>query len=234
MNSIKLPNRLLCVANCVESCRLLADIGTDHAYIPMYLVEKGIANNAIASDVVKGPVNIARENIKARNLQDKIKVVMADGLAGAVGADTAVIAGMGGTLICKILEDNSQIAHSIDRLVLQPMTCNYELRKYLHQNGYEIISEHLAQEERKIYNIMVVRSGSQHYEDEFHYYIGKCLFDQNDTLLPKYLKHKATVLKRRIDGMSNSQSLDTSKECEVLRPLYERYVKEIKKYDHSK
>ncbi|MBR0278174.1 MAG: tRNA (adenine(22)-N(1))-methyltransferase TrmK, partial [Clostridia bacterium] len=150
------------------------------------------------------------------------------------GADTAVIAGMGGTLICKILSDNIKIAHSIKTLVLQPMTCNFELRKFLHKNGFKIVSEKLAKEENKIYNIMVVTSGEQHFDDEFYYYIGKALFDLKDSLLPEYLKHRANVIKRQIGGMKKSKNPEIIKKSKKLQKLYVRFNKEIAYYDKSK
>lgn len=231
MDTMKLTPRLQCVANCVKKCSLLADIGTDHAYIPIYTVQKGIADKAIASDIVKGPLKIAADNIKAHNLEDKITTSMANGLDSAEDADVTVIAGMGGKLICTILSDNIEIAKKSDYMVLQPMTCSYELRKYLHSNGFEITDERLAKEENKIYNIMVVKEGNEKFEDEFYYYIGKKLFEKHDPLLSEYIRMRAEVIKKQYVGMKSSENRDLHQKAEKLEKLYYRFIEEADNYD---
>ena len=231
MDIIKLTPRLQCVADCVKKCSLLADIGTDHAYIPIYTVQKGIADKAIASDVVKGPLKIASENIKAYNLEDKITITMANGLDSAKDADVTVIAGMGGKLICTILSDNIDIAKKSDYMVIQPMTCSYELRKFLHSNGFEIIDERLAKEENKIYNIMVVKEGNEKFEDEFYYYIGKKLFENYNPLLSEYIKIRAEVIKKQYVGMKSSVNRDLHQKAKELEKLYYRFIEEADNYD---
>lgn len=233
MNEIKLTPRLLSVANMVPDTKLLADVGTDHAYIPIYLVKNGIAENAVASDVVRGPVEIAQNNVKSYSLDHKIQVKMAYGLKAAEGADTIVIAGMGGKLISEIIHEDINIAKSAKRLVLQPMTCEYDLRKFLHKNGFSIEKETIAEEDDKIYIVMTVLLGLQRFEDEFHYYIGKDLFDKKHPLLPKYLRKKANVIKKRINGMEKSSNPSVLKECETLKKLYDRIIKEVQTYGKS-
>ena len=227
MNNIKLTPRLSAVMAEIPRCQKLADVGTDHAYIPMCAVDLGVCDRAVAGDVVDGPVKIARNNVFENGLSDKIEVVKADGLSCAKGTDVAVIAGMGGKLICDIIKKDLDIAYSLDKIILQPMTCSFELRRFLHKNGFEIEKETLAKEDEKIYNIMVVKKGTQSFEDEFHYYVGKYLFDSKNPLLPKYLKHKASVLKRRIDGMEKSSDPKIISESQSLKKLYFRLLKEV-------
>lgn len=231
MNKIKLTPRLQCVADCVKNCKLLADIGTDHAYIPIYTVQNGLAEKAIASEVVKGPLGIASENIKLYNLEDKIIPVLANGLDSAKNADIIVIAGMGGKLICKILDDNIDIAKNADTLVLQPMTCSFELRKYLHANGFKITDEKLAKEEEKIYNIMVVEKGKESFLDEFHYHIGKKLFENRNRLLSEYIRMRANVLKKQFTGMKNSENNNLHQYAKSLEIMYQRFLTEADNYD---
>lgn len=226
MNKIKLTPRLQCVAEMVSPCEIVADIGTDHAYIPMYLVQNGVVKKAVASDVVDGPVAIARANVSDYCLDGYVKVTKAYGLKSAKGADVAVIAGMGGKLICDILAEDIDIARSIGTLVLQPMTCQYELRKFLHQNGFAIMRECLAKEEDKIYNVMTVSVGEQSFDDDFYYHIGKYLFESGDPLLAEYIHKKYEVLKKRIKGMKKSQNPDITAERESLEKLCERLEKE--------
>ena len=233
MDKLRLTPRLQCVADCIQPCRLLADIGTDHAYIPIYSIQNGIAHNAIASDVVKGPLQIAEENIKKYGFKDKILTAIADGLDSAKGADVIVIAGMGGKLICSLIQKNKIIAKSACYMVLQPMTCSYELRKFLHSNGFLIADEKLTAEENKIYNIMVVKPGIEKYDDEFFYYIGKKLFENQDPLLSKYIRLRAKVLKKQINGMK--QSLDTALHTKAMKleKVYNRFIKEADMYDQG-
>lgn len=230
MERIKLTPRLKCVADMAGECEVLADIGTDHAYIPMYMVQNSFAKKAVAGDVADGPVKIAKRNVLQNGLKDKIDVVKAYGLDAARGADTIVIAGMGGKLICDILKNSLKVAHSAKRLVLQPMTCAEDVRRFLHANGFAIVKEKLAKEENKIYNIMVAENGTQFYEDSFYYYAGKLLFENNDVLLAEFLHKKAKTLKRRADGMAKSEDAVVLKESLEIRALSERFLKEAENY----
>ncbi len=233
MNTIKLTPRLQCVADCIEKCNLLADIGTDHAYIPIYTVQSGIANNAIASDVVKGPLKIAADNIKSNHLERRITTVLADGLSSAKQSDVIVIAGMGGKLICTLLNDNIDIAKNAEYMVIQPMTCNFELRKFLHKNGFQITDERLAEEEDKIYNILVVKNGNDSFDDELFYHIGEKLFENHDPLLSKYIRMRAKVLKKQFEGMKSSENSELHKKAETLERLYCRFIKEADDCDNG-
>lgn len=231
MDNIKLTPRLQCVADCIKKCNMLADIGTDHAYVPIYAVQNAITDKAIASDVVEGPLKIASDNIKSCGLENKITTALAYGLASARGADVIVVAGMGGKLICDILQKDEYIAKGADYMVIQPMTCSFELRKYLHSHGFELVDERLAEEEEKIYNIMVVKKGVETYEDEFHYYIGKKLFENRDPLLSKYIRMRAKVLKKQFTGMIVSANENLHKKAKQLEDLYCRFIKEADDYD---
>jgi len=173
----KLTPRLKLIASLVPRGSTVADIGTDHAYIPIWLVNSGIAKHAIASDKSIGPLKIAEENIKHYNCEDKIELRQGDGLAvlaqanefnegpgnvpAAGSADPndglhVIIGGMGGILIAEILENGKEIAKSAERLILQPMTAQSELREYLTANGYTIIGEHVTREKEKFYYCLEV------------------------------------------------------------------------------
>ncbi len=234
MDTLKLTPRLQCVADCIKKCRLLADIGTDHAYIPIYAVEKGIADSAIACDVVKGPLKIATDNIKSHGLEEKITPILADGLKSADNADVIVIAGMGGKLICTILENSTEIAKKADYMIIQPMTCSYELRKFLHENGFSITEEKLAKEEDKIYNIMVVKKGNEKFEDEFYYHIGKKLFENHVPMLSEYIRMRADVIKKQIKGLRTSQNPDLHSKAEELEEIFRRFIQEADINDKSR
>lgn len=140
-------------------CQVLGDVGTDHALVPIYMVENELCSKAIASDINKGPLRKASDNIRRAGLRDKIDLRLGEGLTPyAPGeCDIYVIAGMGGLMIADILKSSPEIAHSAERLILQPNTCRAELRKFLNENGYEITDESCAAEKKHIYVFLTAK-----------------------------------------------------------------------------
>lgn len=228
-----LPDRLKAVAKHIPKCQMLSDIGTDHAYIPIYVIKNNISNTAAACDIVDGPLKIAAQNIASYNLTDKISVVKSDGLKNAPESDVFVIAGMGGTLIGEILENDLGKAKKAACLILQPMTCAYELRKKLHETGFKIIDESIAKDTGKLYNIIVATKGDEFYNDEILYYTGRITIDKNDPLLGEFLSHKINVLKKRICNMQNSENPEVRFEAEEHKKLIEAYIKVGEKIGYS-
>ena len=158
---MKMPNldaRLLSAAKFVREGAYVCDVGTDHAYLPVYLVLTGRAARALASDINEGPVNRAKESVIKYGVSDKIEVVLGDGLKGAENypVTDVIIAGMGGELIVSILDAAKWIQNEKYRLILQPMTHAEILREYLINNGFSIIDEDVVTEQkgRKIYQII--------------------------------------------------------------------------------
>ena len=158
MNKPNLDARLLAAAKFVREGAYACDIGTDHAYLPVYLVLIGRASRALASDINKGPVMRAKESVAKYGVNDKIDVVLSDGLRGAEGYPVTdiIIAGMGGELIASILEDAKWVKNEKYRLILQPMTHAEILRKYLADNGFSVIDEDMVKDtgNNKIYQII--------------------------------------------------------------------------------
>lgn len=162
MNAQKLSKRLETVASFVPTGAIVADIGSDHAYLPCYLVHKGIAARAVAGEVVKGPYESAVKQVRTEGLTDKITVRMADGLAAVEETDeiTAVtIAGMGGPLIVSILEKHPQALKSVTRLILQPNIHAKAIREWAMENGWAIQDEVILEEDGKIYEVLVLQRG---------------------------------------------------------------------------
>lgn len=162
MNAQKLSKRLETVASFVPTGAIVADIGSDHAYLPCYLVHKGIAARAVAGEVVKGPYDSAVKQVRTEGLTDKITVRMADGLAAVEEADgiTAVtIAGMGGPLIVSILEKHPQALKTVTRLILQPNIHAKAIREWAMANGWAIQDEVILEEDAKIYEVLVLQRG---------------------------------------------------------------------------
>ena len=156
---LKLTNRLLKIASLVTPNKRLADIGTDHGYIPVYLLNQGKINFAILADINKGPLENARSEVRRNKLEDKVDLRLGSGIEVLKKdeVDEIIIAGMGGILIAELLEANKEVAHSAEKLILQPMQAQDELRKYLFNNGYEILDECLEKEDFRLYEIIVAK-----------------------------------------------------------------------------
>jgi len=161
MNAEKLSNRLEAVANNIPQGARLADIGSDHAYLPCNVVKKGIVPMAIAGEVAEGPFQSALDQVNSEGLADQIYVRKGDGLevikSGEV--DCITIAGMGGTLISNILDREKTKLDGVTRLVLQPNVGSFAVRRWLIDNGWELLKEEILKEDGKIYEILVAEKG---------------------------------------------------------------------------
>lgn len=153
MNDLKLDRRLSTAIKYLRSGMKLADVGTDHAYLPIYAVMNGISSFAIASDINEGPINRAKLHIESYSLSDKIATLRTDGLRGleVYSPDDIVIFGMGGELIVNILNNAPWVKTGNRRFILQPMTNADTVRSFLAENGFDIIGETLSEETGKLY-----------------------------------------------------------------------------------
>lgn len=160
---MELGIRLKAIASMVDKCESVADIGTDHGYIPIYLVQNAICSRAVASDINKGPVEKAKLNIGLENCSDKIECKLGGGLSviKPYEVEAAIIAGMGGNLIRDIIKENIEVFRSLKFAVLQPVQNPEVLRKYIYDKGYIIIDEELCVEDNKFYEIIKVKYGTE-------------------------------------------------------------------------
>lgn len=156
---MELSPRLSAIAAQVPQGARLADIGTDHAYLPVSLLLRGAIPSAVASDVNRGPLERGRETARQAGVEERIDFRLCDGLIGLDDsqADAVVIAGMGGELIARILSEAPWTRQVL--LLLQPMTGQPELRRWLGENGYRIQRETVVREGEKLYVILAVRGG---------------------------------------------------------------------------
>lgn len=207
--------RLQAIANNIISGLSLADIGTDHAYLPAYLLLNKQIPKAIASDIKQGPLNKAQETVDEFQLQD-IELRLGGGLStlreGEV--EQITIAGMGGEMIAKILDDHQAISSNLRRLVLQPMGQVDELRKYLNNNGFKIILEEICSEKtntQHYYTIIVAEPGNDQKYSEFEYYYGKPeVIIMNEDYF-EFIHFLIEKIKDRIQRMSHSDNTRTVK-----------------------
>jgi len=157
-----ISKRLELVASFVPQGTILLDVGSDHAYLPIELVERGQIEGAIAGEVVEGPYQSAVKNVEAHGLKEKIQVRLANGLAAFEETDQVsviTIAGMGGRLIARILEEGLYKLANVGRLILQPNNREDDLRIWLQENGFQIVAESILEEAGKFYEILVVEVG---------------------------------------------------------------------------
>lgn len=162
MEAIKLSERLRRVASHVPQGTCLLDVGSDHAYLPIYLVQENIISRALAGEVVAGPYQSALDNVANHQLQDQISVRLVNGLAAmdlSDGVEVITICGMGGRLIAEILEAGQAKWQGIKRLILQPNNREDDLRKYLVTNGFRLVTEEIVSENGKYYEILVAEQG---------------------------------------------------------------------------
>ena len=215
---MKLTDRLLKIASLVDNGKRIADIGTDHGYIPVYLLNQNKIQYAILGDVNKGPLENARKEVTRNKLQDKVDLRLGSGIEVLKEneVDEIIIAGMGGMLINNLLKANEKVAHTTEKLILQPMQAPEELRMFLYQNGYKILDEHLVREEHRLYEIIVCKyEGLEPQEiDPIYYEIGLKLIENkiriNQNVLKKLegkegqgIEDKRAALNKKIDALND-------------------------------
>lgn len=215
---MNIPSRLESIAALVHNGSRLADIGTDHGYLPIFLLKKGVIEYAVCSDIKKGPLANAEKNIKKYGLSDKTRLCLADGLSGINPgeADTAVIAGMGGEMIASILE--AGIPDGMEKFVLQPMRNINILREKLHNLKLRITDEKLTFEKGKYYIIICAEKGEQGRWSREEYMVSPLL--KKEPLWREYAEKETNKLLRNLTELEKSE--DKSKKEEILK-LIELY-----------
>lgn len=208
MNAQKLSKRLETVASFVPKGAIVADIGSDHAYLPCFLIHKGIATKAIAGEVAKGPFEAAVSQVKTEGLEDKITVRLANGLKAiheSDGVDTITIAGMGGPLIVSILNDYPTALTNVSRLILQPNIHAKVIREWAIENGWLILDEVILEEDEKIYEILVLQRGHQTLT-EVEILLGSHLIAKRDEPFIKKWTREVQNWRNVLTSMENAQS----------------------------
>jgi tRNA (adenine22-N1)-methyltransferase len=210
---MKLTPRLAAIAELVPSGSVIADIGTDHAYLPVYLVLEQVCDHAVAADVKQPPLEQAKETVAAFNCVHKVDLRLGDGLnilCDEDKVDTVVIAGMGGRTIAAILEQGHEKVKNVKRFILQPMKDSGILRIYLAQNGYALIHESLVMEHPRLYEIIVARPGREYEKDLFRLALGPRLIEKKPPLLPLLLREKIRKLQIVRHSLKKAKCRDVS------------------------
>lgn len=199
--------RLLTAASLVRKGTVVADVGTDHAYLPIYLVTSGVADRAIASDINAGPLARADANIRRFGLSERIETRLTPGLTGieAFAPTDILICGMGGELIASILEAAEFVKDPKVRLILQPMSSAKELRLWLAQNGFAIEEERFAKEKEKLYVVIAASYTGESYElSSEDSYAGLGTGD----LFPEWIRRQIIGLQKQVNGLAKAGKED--------------------------
>lgn len=217
---MQLSERLRLVAGFVTENYVVADIGTDHGYIPIWLLENERIPKGFAMDIGKGPLERARENIKLYGYQDRIETRLSDGLKELKEneADSVVIAGMGGSLIVRILENGKKVLDTVKELILSPHTELHLVRRYLIENGYDIVREEMVYDMGKYYTVMKAvhtddKSIKNLYDsDEYNYIYGRLLLIEKSNVFMSFIKNEKDKLSVLIENLSMSEGAEEKKQ----------------------
>lgn len=225
MSSLLLSPRLKIIADSINKCDCIADIGTDHAYLPIYLVKNNKVKTAIASDVNQGPVDIAKKRVEKHNTEKYIEVRKGNGLEVLQNgeADIINIAGMGGLLIKQIIENNIKIAKESKLLILQPMRDSDILRRYLVNNGFVINDEELIKDDGRIYEIIWCKKGIMNASSHDLMLVGSSVLSKKHPLVKEFIEKKVCELQKivnSIDKLNNEACKQRVSECNVLIKYY--------------
>ncbi|EKN62390.1 tRNA (adenine(22)-N(1))-methyltransferase TrmK [Schinkia azotoformans] len=215
MNELALSDRLRAVALEIPIGSKIADIGSDHAYLPCFAALQGLISYAVAGEVNEGPFQSAKNQVEKLNLNDRIKVRKGNGLEVIEKDEINVItiAGMGGPLISEILEAGKDKLNGKERLILQPNIGAKSIRLWLIENGWELIKEHILEEDQKIYEILVAEKGNPHApysneEREADLLLGPFLKKEKNEAFQKKWKHELLKWKkiiRQIDQKAQNE-----------------------------
>lgn len=192
---MQLSKRLRRVAANVQSGGVVADVGCDHGFTSIYLVQQGLVSEAIAMDVNRGPLQRAAEHIEQYGLTGKIQLRLSDGLQKlAPGeADTILISGLGGTLMARLLEQGRDVAAGAGELVLSPQSEIFLVRRKIHELGYAIVHEEMVVDQKKYYVILRAVPGREAYREQEYFY-GRKLIQERDPVFREFLKKELVRL----------------------------------------
>lgn len=213
-----LSERMLRTAGFVSHGNRTADVGCDHAYTSIYLVERGIAPQVIAMDVNAGPLARAKENVERFGFSDRISLRLSDGLAALLPqeADTVLIAGMGGPLMERILSAYPETVKTVKELVLQPQSEIGEFRRFLQKFGFRITEEDMLFEDGKYYTILRAVHGEKEVWTDEEYLYGKYLRPSAYPVLREFLAEEARMAGEVLENLCQAGTEKAEKRKEEL------------------
>lgn len=225
---MQLSTRLQALAACIPEASRLIDVGTDHAYIPIYLMKHKIIEACIATDIHQGPLEKAKTNMAIHQISG-IDLRLIDGLSGIAPGegDVILIAGMGGYLIVNILKNNLSLVKTAKKIILQPQQDISEVRRFLHTVGLKIEDEQLVKEDDKYYVIIIAVLGNESYDKEYEYEYGKRLIAKGEFLFKEYLitkQKKHREIYEHIKAIDSEYARRRKKELEKMIKMQEEVI----------
>lgn len=218
---MELSRRLQAVADLVTAGYKTADIGTDHAYIPIQLVREGRIPEAVAMDVNRGPLERARLNVRENGMEDRISLRLSDGFEALKPGEvqSAVAAGMGGSLVIRILREGAEVVRELKECILQPQSEIEKVRAFLLEEGFFFIAEDMVKDDGKYYPMMKVKpparkeSGKEDSEErkkeiwsETELRYGKLLLEQKNPVLKEYLEREIRIKEKILQTLDNKET----------------------------
>lgn len=225
-----MSDRLEKIVEFVEKNSIVADIGTDHGLVPIYLSKKKISKRIIGIDISEKSLLKLKSKIENNLEYQNIFPMVSDGLKvlKPFEVDTIIISGMGGLLISKIISESPEVAKSANTLILQGNNNIEALRKFLHENGYAIVDESDVFENNKYYQILKVESGLEVYKKDYYYEFGKVLIDKGSVNLIDYIKLEIEKIDNIIEDIKTLSKDDMTEKVESFneRKIYLKQVVE--------
>lgn len=184
-----------------------ADVGTDHGFVPIRLIEERAADRVIAMDVRKGPLMRAQEHVIQFGMEEQIETRLSDGLEKLMPgeAKTVIIAGMGGELMLRILRDGEHVRKEIRHWILSPQSELSQFRHGLEELGLAIIREEMVEEDGKYYTILTAEPGQMHYEKESDYRYGALLIQEKSPVLAELLERELTQYRQILEHLKQQK-----------------------------
>ncbi len=228
-----MPSRLACIADLVPNGARIADVGTDHGLLPVYLLEHGIAVSAVATDIRPGPLARAEDLMRRRQQADSMSCRLCDGLAGVESweADTVIIAGMGGENIAAILGRAPWTAAGT-LLLLQPMSRSEYLRKALSELHIAVTGERLVENAGRIYPVLIARGGGCDFGTQAELYTGRYELVSGEALFGRLLKNTLDKCDAALAGLERSARPEDEAKRGYWR-LVRRQLKEMEERYHG-
>ncbi len=225
---MEISERLRTVASFVKNGTTVADIGTDHGYVPIYLYQEGAIKSAVACDINKEPIRRAQKNINMYRLSNVIETRLGAGLEPLkMGeAETIIIAGMGGMLMIGIMDESRAKTLAAKELVLQPQTDIDRVRKYIHSIGFRIDDEKMLKEDGIYYTVIRAVHGEEKYENEADYIFGKINIDNKSPALKDFLDN---TMRKNANVMERLKAADTENSRIRLKEFedYDKLCREV-------
>lgn len=227
---MNISKRLESIANFIDQEDQVADIGTDHGKVPVYLVKNNISEKVYASDLNEGPLMAAREFVEVHAMEEQIELRLGSGLKPYIPGEIncVIIAGMGGTLIRDILNESPQHLNYLDKLILQPQQGSYQLRKWLVENNFSIQDEILIKENGIFYEIIYATKGTIENYTELELELGFKLLKKGDETSIEYLEEIISNDKKIVKNILNNGSEEAKNKAKVFQEKINQY-KEVKK-----